>query len=195
MKRKQSLLPPSEVSAYNQGIMDFGALQCTPLSPRCSDCPLMESCEAFRTGRVEELPVKQRKLQIKTRRLAYIYIRCRESASSQAFTAIHRRGEGDIWQGLWEPFNASLPDGTRAAKPAELLRQLDCGAPDAHLRLLSQGVKHVLTHRILLADFYLLEVSRRPLLPPDYIWIPESEIDSYGVPRLIEKMLSEVHEE
>ena len=154
----------------------------------------MESCEAFRTGRVEELPVKQRKLQIKTRRLAYIYIRCRESASSQAFTAIHRRGEGDIWQGLWEPFNASLPDGTRAATPAELLQQLDCGAPDAHLRLLSQGVKHVLTHRILLADFYLLEVSRRPLLPPDYIWIPEPEIDSYGVPRLIEKMLSEVHE-
>lgn len=191
----QSLLPPSEVSAYNQGIMDFGALQCTPLSPRCSDCPLMESCEAFRTGRVEELPVKQRKLQIKTRRLAYIYIRCRESASSQAFTAIHRRGEGDIWQGLWEPFNASLPDDTRAATPAELLQQLDCGAPEAHLRLLSQGVKHVLTHRILLADFYLLEVSRRPLLPPDYIWIPESEIDSYGVPRLIEKMLNEVREE
>ena len=111
------------------------------------------------------------------------------------FTAIHRRGEGDIWQGLWEPFNASLPDGPRAATPAELLQQLDCGAPDAHLRLLSQGVKHVLTHRILLADFYLLEVSRRPLLSPDYIWIPESEIDSYGVPRLIEKMLSEVHGE
>lgn len=190
----QSLLPSSEVSAYNQGIMDFGALQCTPLSPRCSDCPLMESCEAFRTGRTEELPVKQRKLQIKTRRLAYIYIRCKEPSSSQVFTAIHRRGEGDIWQGLWEPFNASLPDGTRAATPAELLQQLDCGAPDAHLRLLSQGVKHVLTHRILLADFYLLEVSRRPLLPPDYIWIPESEIDCYGVPRLIEKMLSEVHE-
>lgn len=191
----QSLLPSSEVSAYNQGIMDFGALQCTPLSPRCSDCPLMESCEAFRTGRVEELPVKQRKLQIKTRRLAYIYIRCRESASSQAFTAIHRRGEGDIWQGLWEPFNASLPDGAHAVTPSEILQQLDCGAPDARLRLLSQGVKHVLTHRILLADFYLLEVSRRPLLPPDYIWIPESEIDCYGVPRLIEKMLSEVHEE
>lgn len=96
----QSLLPPSEVSAYNQGIMDFGALQCTPLSPRCSDCPLMESCEAFRTGRVEELPVKQRKLQIKTRRLAYIYIRCRESASSQAFTAIHRRGRGRYLAGV-----------------------------------------------------------------------------------------------
>ena len=32
-----------------------------------------------------------------------------------------------------------------------------------------------------------------PFLPPDYIWIPESEIDCYGVPRLIEKMFSEVH--
>lgn len=96
----QSLLPPSEVSAYNQGIMDFGALQCTPLSPRCSDCPLMESCEAFRMGRVEELPVKQRKLQIKTRRLAYIYIRCRESASSQAFTGHPSQGRGRYLAGV-----------------------------------------------------------------------------------------------
>lgn len=168
----QSLLPPSEVSAYNQGIMDFGALQCTPLSPRCSDCPLMESCEAFRTGRVEELPVKQRKLQIKTRRLAYIYIRCNGEI------AIHRRGEGDIWQGLWEPYNVSgLP-----ALPTF----------DAPLVLKAKDVKHVLTHRILLADFYLLETKKRPLLPDDYIWIKESEISEYGIPRLIEILLEKL---
>ena len=49
-------------SAYNQAIMDFGALQCTPQSPDCMGCPLMESCEAFRSGRVGELPVKLKTL-------------------------------------------------------------------------------------------------------------------------------------
>ena len=52
----QSLLP-KDSSAYNQAIMDFGAIQCTPSSPNCSSCPLIESCIAFREGRVNELPV------------------------------------------------------------------------------------------------------------------------------------------
>lgn len=84
----QSLLPASSaqqlsdtalspVAAYNQGMMDFGAIQCTPQSPKCLVCPLAEICEALRTGRVEELPVKNKTLKVKTRHLSYIYIRCK----------------------------------------------------------------------------------------------------------------------
>ncbi len=43
------------------------------------------------------------------------------------------------------------------------------------LFLLAKDVKHVLTHRILLADFYLQETETRPLLPDDYIWVKEDE--------------------
>jgi A/G-specific adenine glycosylase len=46
-----------------------------------------------------------------------------------------------------------------------------------------------LTHRILMADFYLMEVGEKPSLPPDYIWIKETELDQYAVPRLIEILL------
>jgi len=53
-------------------------------------------------------------------------------------------------------------------------------------------VKHVLTHRIIYADFYLLEVGEKPVLPSNYIWIPESEIDNYALPRLIEIMLENI---
>ena len=56
-------------------------------------------------------------------------------------------------------------------------------------QLLAKQVKHVLTHRILYADFYLLEVSERPSLPADYFWIPETDIDNYALPRLIEILL------
>ena len=197
----------SLVAAYNQAMMDFGAIQCTPQSPKCLLCPLAETCEAMRTNRVAELPVKQKTMKVKTRHLSYIYIRCKGE------TAIHRRGEGDIWQGLWEPFNASdiaeacaSPSSAQASLSStkfstsltklssfkkELAADLHLSNVDA-LQLLAQDVKHVLTHRILLADFYLLETEARPQLPDDYIWIKEEEIEDYGIPRLIELMLEKL---
>ena len=153
-------------SLYNQAIMDFGAIQCTPQSPHCTECPLMESCEALRTGKVSQFPVKQKTLKVKERHLIYIYVHCKGEV------AIHRRGAGDIWQGLWEPWLAD-----EAPAGAVLLRQ---------------RVKHVLTHRILYADFYLWDVDERPMLPDDYIWIKESELDDYAKPRLIEILLESV---
>lgn len=163
----QELLPPKEASAYNQAIMDFGAILCTPQSPHCDSCPLMESCIAFRERRVAQLPVKLKTLKVTERHLIYIYIRC------QGQTAIRRRGPGDIWQGLWEPV---LVDAESAVPPTA--------------KLLCHHVKHVLTHRVLYADFYLLETDVRPELPSDYIWISESDLDNYALPRLIEVLLS-----
>lgn len=159
----QSLLPPQEASAFNQAMMDFGAIQCTPVSPRCEQCPLAESCVAFREGRIDILPVKQKTLKVKERQLTYIYIRC------NGYTALHRRPAGDIWQGLYEPW---------------LTDQVPQGAV-----LQRQRVKHVLTHRILYADFWLWETEERPQLPDDYFWIKEEEVGNYGVPRLIEILL------
>ena len=164
----QELLPKDEASAFNQALMDFGAIQCTPSSPRCMSCPLTETCEALRTGKVELLPVKKRTLKIQTRHLTYIYIRCKGQ------TAIHRRAAGDIWQGLWEPVN---------------LEHMQLSVPEGELRLVQQNVKHVLTHRILLADCYLWETTERPSLPEEYIWVDEERLDNYALPRLIERFI------
>ena len=162
--------PSPLTSEYNQAIMDFGAIQCTPQSPKCEACPLLESCEAFRTNRIQELPVKLKTLKIRERHLIYIYIRYKGQ------TVIHRRGAGDIWQGLWEPL---LTDD----------ENFSLFTFHSSLRLVKQGVRHVLTHRVLYADFYLWEPDKRPSLPSDYIWIPESDIDNYALPRLIEILL------
>ena len=163
----QSLLPKKEASAFNQAMMDFGAIQCTPSTPHCPSCPLQETCIAFRENKVTELPVKQKTLKIKERHLTYIYIRCNGE------TAIHRRTAGDIWQGLYEPW---------------LTDEVPSGAI-----LLRQNVKHVLTHRVLYADFWLWEPDQKPELPTDYLWIKEADIDNYGVPRLIEILLEHLN--
>ena len=160
---------PSPLAAdYNQGLMDFGATHCTPTSPLCRQCPLQETCVALREGRVAELPVKKKTLQVKERHLTYIYIRC------NGYTAIHRRPAGDIWQGLYEPL---------------FIETSHLSPLTPHLSPLKNGVKHLLTHRVLYADFWLWETDVRPPLPDDYFWIKEEDIGNYAVPRLIEILL------
>ena len=163
----QDLLPPGQASLFNQAMMDFGATWCTPKSPRCIDCPVADTCDALRTGRISQLPVKEAKVKVQERHFSYIYIR------HDGQTALRRRPAGGIWQGLWEPLlieDEPLPD---------------LGCP---LTLLASGVKHVLTHRVLLADFYLAEPADRPVLPDGYQWIKEDDIDDYALPRLVEKL-------
>lgn len=167
----EALLPQDEPAAFNQGMMDFGALQCTPVSPACLYCPLSDRCRALREGRVAFLPVKKPGAAVKERRFTYVYVRCGGE------TAIRRRPSGDIWQGLWEPLlyeDAPLPDF-----PGRLV-------------LLRAGVRHQLTHRTIHADFYLLETEERPVLPEGYRWIPEADLDRYGKPRLFELLLESV---
>jgi len=169
----------SSSAQFNQAIMDFGAIQCTPTKPQCQQCPLQDTCTAFREGRVAELPVKQKTLKVKERHLTYIYIRC------QGMTAIRRRPAGDIWQGLYEPLlieNEQLKMDNWAA-------QNNCQLSIINYQLLAKQVKHVLTHRVLYADFWLLETEEKPQLPPEYFWIPEADIDNYAVPRLVEILL------
>ena len=162
----QRLLPSDAPAAFNQGMMDFGATLCTPLNPACPECPLQASCQAFRTGRTDLLPVKQALSKPVVRHLSYVHVRC------QGYTAIRRRGPGDIWQGLWEPW---LTDEVPA---------------DA--RLIVKDFKHQLTHRTLLVDLYVWEPSDRPSLPDGYVWIKEAELDRYAKPRLFELFLEKL---
>ena len=161
------LLPVEAPAAFNQGMMDFGATCCTPVNPACLTCPLQPSCQAFRDGRIDLLPVKKEAAKPVERHLTYVFVRV------DGFVAIHRRGSGDIWQGLWEPW-------------------LTDEAP-ADARLLVKGFKHQLTHRTLFADFYLWEPSTRPALPEGYRWIEEAELDRYAKPRLFELLLERLY--
>ena len=170
----QSLLPINEPADYNEAIMDFGATQCTPNSPHCSACPLCETCVAFREQRINELPVKSKKVKQRERHFTYLYI------EYEGKIAIHQRGAGDIWQGLWE-----FPQ-------AEQFTSSEDSAWENEAQLLQKGVKHILTHQILLADIYLWQPKNRPQLPSEFIWIEKQDLENYALPRLIEILLKVV---
>ncbi len=170
----QQLLPERQAADFNQAMMDFGAVQCLPKGAQCASCPLQETCVAFREGRVETLPVKRKTGKVSERRMTYVYIRCNGE------TAIRRRPEGDIWQGLWEP---------------PLLSPDHLPAVGGQLTLLCSGLRHVLTHRVILADCWLWEVQSRPPLLEEYVWVKETDLNRFAVSRLVELLLASLPNE
>lgn len=172
------LLDTRHPALYNQAIMDFGALQCVPRSPQCDSCPLADACVARAEGRAEEWPVKSKRTAVKERFLAYIII-LDESASEGRAVYIHRRPEGDIWTGLYEPLLVETP---RRAEMSEVVPEGFCviGAVE--------GLKHQLTHRTLLADAYLIKKEDNAsgiVLPEDFIKVDVEALANYAAPRLV----------
>jgi A/G-specific adenine glycosylase len=64
-KSADGLLDPESPSDWNQGMMELGAVICTPRSPQCLLCPVSRFCRARQLGLAESLPEK-RKLRSRT---------------------------------------------------------------------------------------------------------------------------------
>ena len=149
------LLDKAQPALYNQAIMDFGALQCVPSSPSCLFCPLSDSCVALQKGIVDELPCKKHKTKVSNRYFHYFYVR------AGAYTYIYKRGAGDIWHNLYEfpLIETEAPlDGQHILQIPEFER-LFGGCQIDNIRLVAEGVKHVLSHRIIYADCYEVVLS------------------------------------
>ena len=176
-----SLMVPSRAADYNQAIMDFGAVQCTPRAPRCLICPLVETCAARQTGQVEDYPVKSKKVAVTHRYFTYILLV--DTSEAEPALLIRRRPAGDIWQGLYEPLlietTAPLTSEEVAAHPEWKARGVD-GAP---LDCLVRDLKHELTHRRLHVDAYVVRAE----MPPSEAWlrVPLSQLADYAFPKVV----------
>lgn len=173
------LLDPSRPAIYNQAIMDFGAMVCKPAAPLCDTCPLSASCLALSTHRVTELPIKAKRTAVRDRYLTYIYTRTEDGQ-----ILLHRRGSGDIWQGLFE---FPLIESDAPLRASEVEERM----PGGQLTLLATDVRHQLTHQRLHADFYLRTLPE-PLPDANGTWIKEADLSQYAIPRLLEKLLTKL---
>lgn len=189
------MLDASHSALYNQAIMDFGAMVCTP-HPLCESCPLSLTCDALRTGRTTDLPVKSRSLQVRTRHLVYLYVRVGQHI------LLHRRPTGDIWAGLYEPllFEPSISQEDSSVMPSSPFASAAFadGKVPSDVTLLKQGMRHQLSHQLLLADFYVWNCPSRELLSDEwlrdngYFWCAESERSSFATSRLVEQLYTMV---
>ena len=61
-----AMIRNSDPSEFNQGMMDLGAMVCTPAKPACDVCPIAHLCEARAAGTCGRLPVNNKKINKST---------------------------------------------------------------------------------------------------------------------------------
>lgn len=168
----REMMDASQPALYNQAIMDFGALQCTPHTPNCDACPLVETCAAHAADLVDALPVKAHRTRVSDRFFSYICIQDKEGR-----ILLQRRQEDDIWQGLYHFF---LLECDHALTPAEVEQAL----PKGTLTLLKSNHIHQLSHQRLHTNFYhlLLDGDASSL---QGIWTLPADLEHYALPRLL----------
>lgn len=180
----QSLLDERQAGLYNQAIMDFGATCCTPQQPRCTGCPFADCCLSLAAGRVTERPVKAGRTRTRDRHFNYLHL------TDGRRTLLHRRGEGDIWQGLYEFPLIETPEATEfaALSAAEPFRAL---LGDRPFRLVAtvRMPRHQLSHQRLHALFHRIEVAALPAAE-GLIAVDEEALGDYAVSRLTDRYLN-----
>ncbi|WP_047247140.1 A/G-specific adenine glycosylase [Maribacter thermophilus] len=176
----QELLHETNIRDYNQGVMEFGAIQCTPQSPTCNSCPLNDSCIALKDEKVKELPVKIKKTKIRKRYFNYL-IPIYKDGNNERYTLLRqRRGKG-IWQNLWEfPLLESDREIGLASIEEKYSEVVETSGVHKITLYNDSFIVHKLSHQHLYTKFWVLEGTDR--LKEG---INVSELDNYAVPVLL----------
>ena len=181
----QELLDKRQPGTFNQAMMDFGATVCTPHRPHCEKCPLADTCEAVRQGLTDKLPVKRHQTKSTDRYFTYLYVMCGDRI------CIRKRTQNDIWKGLYElPLIESahrLNENELTERPEFKLWLADGSLPRP--QPLEMGVRHVLSHQIIHADFYALFLSEDTTSFHPFLRAERADLTRFAFPRLIQAFL------
>ena len=143
----KSLLPKGKASNFNQAIMEFGATQCVPKSPNCCDCIFNSNCYALQKNKINELPVKKKKIKVKNRYLNYVVVK-----DSNANFLIEKRTDNGIWKNL---FQFPLVETEKALNENKILDLIKKEfTADNVLHLNSEPIIHKLSHQHLYIRFF-----------------------------------------
>ncbi len=174
----QSLIDVKKPSIYNQAIMEFGALHCTPKQPLCNTCPLENKCQSKAKNTIALRPQKIKAKPVKHRFFHYLV-----PFDNGQNTLLDKRVGKDIWHGLYE-FPLVEADHVLTEEELKLHPNLPNWAANATwIKFEDDVITHKLSHQTLHTHFWILEDIEKQLPTP---W---SEIQNFGVPRLIERFL------
>lgn len=155
---------------FNQAAMDFGAIQCTPRTPRCKDCPFQASCYALKNQLTEVLPIKKKKSELKHRYFHYsVYV-------SHNQTIIEKRTNSDIWKNMYQ-FPLVETDANANFGEADF------------------SMRETLSHQVIHANFYLKNVHQLPKLSINQSIINFDNIHDFPMPKIMTMFLQKVMEQ
>ena len=182
-------LPPGQSGAYNQALMDLGAIICTPKLPDCVHCPIREVCRAFALDLQEKLPVVTPKAIIPHYTVTAAVIR------KDGFVLIAQRPLGGLLGGLWEFPGGKLFPGEQLTTCLqreiceELGVEIVVGRP--------MGVyHHAYTHFRITLHAFACELHNRaepkPLQANDLRWVEPSRLVEYPMGKIDRRIATDI---
>ncbi|MCC8359273.1 A/G-specific adenine glycosylase [Salinimicrobium sediminilitoris] len=175
----QDLISREDPANFNQALIEFGSEQCKPRNPLCNSCPFSTRCVAFNQNRINELPVKLKKLKVKKRHFNYLVYVSEEGKTIMQ----QRRGKG-IWEGLYE---FPLVETTTEAGLEHLVEEVPAAYVTSNKKPLlfnEVPIVHKLTHQHIYTKFWILECKE---LPQEALSL--AEVNKLPVPVLIENFI------
>jgi len=176
------LLSRENPATHNQAIMEFGAVQCVPVNPDCSVCPLVEDCLAFRNDTVKERPRKIGKIKVRKRYFHFLQF------EDPAHVVLEKRTEKDIWQHL---FQFPMIE-TENAEPLEMMgEQVDKKSGLCHATV-SPAIRHILTHQHIEAHVWRFEgLPDASNWQEQWLLVPKKDLADFPIPRLLDRYLEQ----
>ncbi len=143
----QRLIPEQSPDQFNQAIMEFGAMHCSPAKPNCMLCPFVDTCQAYAQNLTQSLPVKLGKTKTRPRYFNYLLI-CGEER-----LLLKKREGKDVWQGLYEFI---LVEDSSLWDDEKLPHKMEADYPGLmQFYQKSHGpYKHILSHQKIHANFH-----------------------------------------
>lgn len=170
-------IPADRPGAFNQALMDLGAMVCLPNgAPLCGECPVRHLCAAQEAGEQEQLPLRKKKPPRRREELT-VYL-----LLNQGRVALRRRPEEGLLAGLWEfPHVSGSLEEKAAAGPLESwgLRVVDWRERVA--------ARHIFTHVEWHMTGYLAEV--RGTDSAGFVWADVAQLEQCAIPSAFAKYL------
>ena len=163
-------------ATFNQAIMEFGARQCKPQSPDCSQCPFTSGCYAYNQNEITLLPVKLKPNKVKKRHFNFLVF-----LSNNGETILEQRKGKGIWENL---FQFPLLETEKELNHNQLklnLKEYSGTTSIENIELFNEeALVHKLSHQHLYTKFWIIKVED---VKENAISL--SEIKKYPVPILI----------
>ena len=179
------LISKKEPAIYNQAIMDFGAQICTPKKYLCSKCIFSSNCFAFKNDLQDFLPLKKKKIKIKSRKFSFFVF------NFQNTTYIQQRTQKDIWKGLHQfPMVEYEENLTEKKKIALILLEKYVLKKEMYsIQKISKVYNQKLTHQKLEVNF--IEISLKNIIKQEFINTDVKFLSKFAFPKIINVYLSD----
>lgn len=170
-------------SYFNQGLMELGALICSPTSPRCSECPVQHHCKAYAEDKQLDLPVKAKKKKPQKKEMAAAVI-----FHADGSVLIRRRPETGLLAKLWEFPNVETK--SKKGQVADLVQYIeDKYALSIEVQGKVQTVEHTFSHLIWHINVFACYTDEPKRFTDDLKWVQNDEIEAFPFPVSHQKIM------